>query len=76
MSRHPISRPWTSDQVARLEMLIASGASAVRTAAALKRPITSVRVKARELGKSFPTLNETRKKICTGPQPRNALRPC
>jgi hypothetical protein len=75
MSRYLISRPWTPDQVARLEMLVASGASAVRTAAALKRPIPSVRRKARELGMGFPTLRETRKKVYPAPQRGYAFRP-
>ncbi|ABE41020.1 hypothetical protein [Rhodopseudomonas pseudopalustris] len=46
-------RPWDDEQVERLKELIASGASAVRAAAALKRARSSVQVKARKLGMPF-----------------------
>lgn len=45
---------WTPEQVARLECLIDSGASAIRAAAALKRTIVSVQQRARVMGKPFP----------------------
>ncbi|ABD08740.1 conserved hypothetical protein [Rhodopseudomonas palustris HaA2] len=46
-------RPWDDEQVQRLKELIASGASAVRAAAALKRARSSVQVKARKIGMPF-----------------------
>jgi hypothetical protein len=44
---------WTPKQVARLNELLDKGASAVRAAGAVNRSITSVQVKARQLGKPF-----------------------
>jgi hypothetical protein len=71
MPKHPTIRSWTPDQIAKLEHMIASGSSAVRAAAALKRPIASVRAKARELGKNFPKVKEFRRRVYTEPRPTN-----
>jgi hypothetical protein len=54
-------KPWDDEQVERLKALIASGASPVRAAAALKRAQTSVQVKARKLGTPFMGSREAKK---------------
>lgn len=54
-------KPWDDEQVERLKVLIASGASPVRAAAALKRAQTSVQVKARKLGMPFVGIRVARK---------------
>jgi hypothetical protein len=56
-------KAWDDQQVARLEELIASGASPFRAAAALGRSETSVKVKARKLGTPFPTRREARRRL-------------
>jgi GcrA cell cycle regulator len=48
--RRLIAKPWDQDAVARLKVLGDSGATALRAAAALGRPIPSVKKKARDLG--------------------------
>jgi hypothetical protein len=50
------SRTWTRDQTARLMALIDEGSSAASIAVSLKRSITSIRAKARNLGKPFPVV--------------------
>jgi hypothetical protein len=57
-----ISRRWTDDDLDKLRTLVASGASALRASAALKRRKSIVRIKARELGVPFPTDAEMRAK--------------
>ncbi|WP_322514072.1 hypothetical protein SR870_13520 [Rhodopseudomonas palustris] len=54
-------RPWDDEQVERLKELIASGASAVRAAAALKRARSSVQVKARKIGMPFMASREAKR---------------
>ena len=49
------TRAWTSEELNRLELLIAQRASATRVAAALNCKIVSVRNQARKLGTPFPT---------------------
>jgi GcrA cell cycle regulator len=61
MTKHPTSQSWTVEQTGKLQGLVASGASAVRAAVAMKRSTSAVRAKARELGTPFPTMRETRK---------------
>jgi hypothetical protein len=51
--RAPTKMGWTPEQVARLESLIDSGASAVRAASALKRSVISVQTRVRLMGKPF-----------------------
>jgi hypothetical protein len=46
---------WSSEELNRLNRLVAQGASAARAAAALNRKIVSVRNQARKLGTPFPT---------------------
>ena len=53
---------WTEAEDERLKAFVAQGASVVRTAAALKRKIVSVRMRARALGCPFPTLRAARQK--------------
>jgi len=45
---------WTEEDAERLKALILSGASAVRASAALKRPLTTVKLKARKMGIPCP----------------------
>ena len=62
MSR-AIKTSWTPDQVARLKELAAAGASPIRIAAALNRPIAGVRAGARELGIEIRTVKAIRAKM-------------
>ena len=55
-------RPWDTEQISRLQTLIASGASVLRAAAALRRSQTSVQIQARKLGTPFPTMLEARRR--------------
>jgi hypothetical protein len=55
-------RIWDEEQVTRLQSLIASGASVLRAAAALRRSQTSVQIQARKLGTPFPTMLEARRR--------------
>jgi hypothetical protein len=48
------SRKWTAAQTAHLMVLINEGCSAASIAVLLKRSITDIRTKARNLGKPFP----------------------
>jgi hypothetical protein len=50
MVRRLLAKPWGTEDVAKLKGLAEKGASALRAAAALGRPITSVRRKAFDLG--------------------------
>lgn len=61
---HPrlTNRSWTPQQIETLRTMRAKGASDSRAAVALKRPKHSVQTKAAELGVTFPTINELRKK--------------
>jgi hypothetical protein len=54
---------WTDQENQRLKVLIASGASALRAAAAHKCSIIGVRAQARKLGTPFPTVREVRKRL-------------
>ena len=62
MARRLIVLPWSPEDIEKLKALIANGASATRAAAALKRKIVAVQVKARALGTPFPTVRTERKK--------------
>ena len=53
---------WTTEDDERLRAFVAQGASVVRTAAALKRKIVSVRMRARALGCPFPPYRVVRQK--------------
>ena len=62
MARRATKVTWTEEHEVRLLTLVAEGASPARAAAALKRNIRAVSVKARLLGKPFPLLKDVRKK--------------
>jgi hypothetical protein len=53
---------WTKEEDERLRAFVAQGASVIKTAAALKRKIVSVRTRARVLGCPFPPLRVVRQK--------------
>jgi hypothetical protein len=48
--RRLLAKPWDTEDVAKLKALADNGASALRAAAALGRPATSVKRKANDLG--------------------------
>ncbi|NVN84886.1 MAG: hypothetical protein HXX15_02245 [Rhodopseudomonas sp.] len=54
-------KPWDDEQVAQLKALVATGASPIRAAAALKRAQSSVLVKARKLGTPFMGSREAKR---------------
>lgn len=64
-TRLPITSPWTPEQDELLKQLAAKGVSALRAAAALKRPTASVRIRARKLGLSLPGVREVRRKLAS-----------
>jgi hypothetical protein len=53
---------WSESDAERLKALIASGASALRASVALKRSLSVVKLKARELGVPFPSEAELKAK--------------
>jgi hypothetical protein len=55
--------PWTTQDDERLKAFATQGASVVKAAAALKRKIVSVRVRARALGCPFPPLRVVRQNL-------------
>jgi GcrA cell cycle regulator len=61
------NKPWTGNDSRRLKALVASGATAVRAAAAFNRSISNIRERARHLGTPFPTAKEVRKKYAGTP---------
>jgi hypothetical protein len=60
VTRRLLAKPWDTEDVAKLKELVDSGASALRAAAALGRPITSVKRKACDLGISLPSVRKVR----------------
>ena len=56
-------RIWTQEDAERLKALILSGASAVRASAALNSPLTTVKLKAREMGMPFRHDRELKKEL-------------
>jgi len=54
-------KSWDDEQIARLKALVASGASPIRAAAALKRAQSSVKAKARKLGMPFVGSREAKR---------------
>jgi hypothetical protein len=60
VTRRLLAKPWDTEDVARLKALVGSGASALRAAAALGRPITSVKRKAYDLGIQLPSVRKIR----------------
>ena len=55
------SRTWTSAQIEDLSALIAAGSTAANAAVALRRSVTVVRAKARNLGTPFQMIAEARR---------------
>jgi hypothetical protein len=60
VTRRLLAKPWDTEDVAKLKELVDSGASALRAAAALGRPITSVKRKACDLGILLPSVRKVR----------------
>jgi hypothetical protein len=56
------SKAWTPEQLARLQQLASTGASAARASAVLKRSIVQVRSKAVSLGTPFTPIRVARAK--------------
>lgn len=63
MPRRLIISPWTPEQDDRLKFLSAQGATAIRASAALSKPLTSVKIRARKLGIPLPGVREVKAKI-------------
>ena len=53
-------RSWTPEQIALLLALVQKGASPARASVILKRPQLAVQNKARQLGRTFPDVRDTR----------------
>lgn len=64
----PITRPWTTEDIAKLEKLADEGATLMRASAALRRPWSAVQKKARELGKSHSPESGKCGRICGRPE--------
>lgn len=59
-------RAWTADEFEKLRSMIEAGASAIRISVALRRPVESVKDRAREMGIPFAhdrVLKRERKKL-------------
>jgi hypothetical protein len=56
----PITRKWTEEDIGRLIQLSEQGSSLVRAAGALNRNTASVQKMARQLGRRFPGVRETK----------------
>ena len=53
---------WSDEDIERLRQHIGSGGSAARAAGIFKRTEAAVKAKARELGLTFPTINQLRRR--------------
>ena len=58
-----IKKVSSAEDDERLKRLIEEGASALRTASAMKRKVLAVRIRARKLGLAFPTVRERRQQL-------------
>ena len=58
----PKKSAWTNEDEERLRTFVAQGVSIIRAAAALRRPIVSIRNHARKIGCPFPHLRAVRQK--------------
>lgn len=56
----PITRKWTDEDIGRLIELSEQGSSLIRAAGALNRNTASVQKMARQLGRHFPGVRETK----------------
>jgi hypothetical protein len=61
--RAPITRLWLKPDVEKLKKLHSEGATLMRASAAMKRPMGSVKKRARELGLHFAGVREVRREI-------------
>jgi hypothetical protein len=55
-------RGWTASDCEKLKVLVQQGASAFRAAAALRRSVSAIKYKARELGCPFARMQGVRAK--------------
>jgi hypothetical protein len=53
---------WDDQQLDRLRQHVARGGSLMRAAVIFNRPMTQIRLKAKEIGHPFPTLQQSRAK--------------
>ena len=60
-------RPWMQEDDALLRRLVASGASAARASAMLKRTMANIKARARKLGTPFPN-SRFKRKMQTRPE--------
>lgn len=60
MTKRPLSKTWTDEDIAKLRALAAQGATRLRAAAALRRGTNSIQKKARELGLELPGVRATK----------------
>lgn len=75
MARPPIISPWGAEPNEQLMQLAAQGVSIVKAAGSLNRSMSAVRIRARNLGLSFPTIRETRRKLALPPRAKSELAP-
>lgn len=62
MTKRANSRVWTADETERLRAHIAAGGSVARATVKFKRTEAAVRHHAYELGLTFPTIRDLRKR--------------
>ena len=73
MARHITNRTWVSDDLQRLEIMVKSGVSAMRSAAIFRRSVLSVKTQAKRLGCPFPderALKRNRRAVGISPTER------
>jgi hypothetical protein len=64
--------PWTDQEIDKLKALVSSGVSANRASVIFRRPLTSVRRKALELGVTFESeWHQNRKRDKLSQRPAN-----
>jgi hypothetical protein len=63
LPRRPLTKRWTAEDLAFLLKLSESGATVMRAASALGRPISVVQKKARDLGKPLIGVRQARAAI-------------
>lgn len=68
MPRRPITSPWTAELDNQLKLLSAQGATAIRASAALSKPLSSVRIRARKLGFRYPGCQKFEPRLGNSPR--------